>query len=293
MMGRFSFVNGLYVRHAEAGIHIDDRGYQLADGIYEVVPVEEGVPIDLKPHFERMHYSLGALKIDAPFSDRSLIVHILELIQRNKVKRGIVYIQITRGIAPREHKFPHKKILPSIIITTKEMALVPQQWREEGVKIISIPDERWARCDIKSISLLPNVLGKQKAAEAGAYEAWQIDSDGYVTEGTSSNAWIVTRGKEIRTHPLNSDILGGIVRKMAMEIAKKEGLSFIETPFFMVEALAAEEAFLSSSTNGILPISTIDGHKIGRGCAGPITQQLANLYKQHVDRQIKEASYAD
>lgn len=182
-MSRIAYVNGRYVPHREAAVHIEDRGYQFADGVYEVTAVRDGKLIDEDRHLERLARSLRELRIERPMSDAALKLVTRELLRRNGVRDGIVYLQVTRGVARRDHAFP-ADARPSIVMTTKRTKGPPAKAVEEGVSVITIPDQRWARCDIKSVSLLPNVLGKQRAKEAGAFEAWQVDRAGHVTEGT-------------------------------------------------------------------------------------------------------------
>lgn len=288
-MPRIAFVNGQYVCHSRALVHIDDRGYQFADGVYEVILVEEGVPIDLFPHFERLAQSLKALSIAWPLTREGLKHHVKEIIRRNLLRRGIVYIQITRGVASRDHKFPLTRIKPSLVMTAKRLAPLPSILREKGAAVISLADDRWRHCDIKSISLLPNVLGKQKAVAGGAFEAWLIDENGYVTEGTSTNAWIVNHQGCICTRPLGIDILSGITRQMVQKITTEHQLSFEERPFSISEAVTAKEAFLTSTTSAVLPITSIDGAAVGTGLVGEVTRHLGALYETHIHAEIERA----
>jgi D-alanine transaminase len=287
-MGRIAYVNGRYVPHAQAMVHVEDRGYQFADGVYEVVPVIDGVLIDEEPHLDRLAYSLGELRIACPVTRTVLKLILRELLARNGLRRGIIYFQVTRGVAPRDHKFPaHTK--SALVITTKRMAPPSEAMRRDGVAVSSQPDIRWTRRDIKSISLLPNILAKQAAVEAKAFEAWLVDAQGNVTEGSSTNAWIV-KGNEVITYPKSNDILGGITRMSLMELAKETGIKLVERHFTLNEAMAAEEAFLTSSSAFVLPVTSIDGRKIGNGKPGPVTQQLRQIYLDNVARQVRVAS---
>ena len=200
----------------------------------------------------------------------------------NRIDDGIVYLQITRGVAPRDHAFP-PAAAPQLVVTARRARPVEPKLLEAGTKVITIPDERWARCDIKSISLLPNVLGKQKARAAGATEAWQVDADGFVTEGTSSNAWIVTGEGAIVTRPAGHAILNGVTRLVVLDFAREIGLDFVERAFSVGEARAAQEAFLTSTTSLVLPVTTLDGAMIGDGRPGPVTRQLRTRILQHLD----------
>jgi D-alanine transaminase len=284
-MARIAYVNGRYLPHRTAAVHIEDRGYQFADGVYEVVPVQRGRLIDEDMHLERLAFSLGELEIAPPMDLPALKAVIREVLRRNGVERGIVYLQVTRGVAPRNHQFP-AGARPSLVITAKRLKPVPAKYLEQGVGVITLPDLRWKRCDIKTISLLPNVLGKQKAVEEGAYEAWQIDPDGNVTEGTSTNAWIVTKDRRIITRPLGPEILPGVTRRALLELLRAADLTLEERSFTLDEAHAAAEAFLTSSSVFLLPITTIDGEAVGEGKPGPIAKQLRALYVEHAERQV-------
>jgi D-alanine transaminase len=290
-MSRIAYVNGRYLPQGEAAVHIEDRGYQFADGVYEVVAVQGGSLVDEGLHLARLDRSLGELRIAAPMSRRALALVLREVIRRNRVRDGIVYLQATRGVAPRDHPFP-ADIRTSLVITARRARPTNPRTLSEGIAVITIPDIRWARCDIKSIALLPNVLGKQQAREAGAYEAWQVDRDGMVTEGTSTNAWIITEAGELVTRQASSAILNGCTRLALLEIARRVGLTFIERPFSVAEAKAAREAFLSSTTAPVLPIVRIDETTIGDGKPGPLGRQLRELYVAHSDAQAARRSVA-
>jgi len=287
-MSRIAYVNGKYQPHRTAAVHIEDRGYQFADGIYEVVPVQRGKLIDEDLHLDRLEFSLGELEIVAPMERRALKLVLREVLRRNGIDRGILYMQVTRGVAPRDHKFP-AMARPALVITCKRLKPVPAKYLEEGVGVITLPDLRWKRCDIKTIALLPNVLGKQRATEEGAYEAWQIDPDGNVTEGTSTNAWIVTTDKKIVTRPLGHEILPGVTRRALLELLQTTDFTLEERSFALSEALAAAEAFLTSSSVFLLPITRIDGEKIGDGKPGDFSKRLRQLYLDHAERQATAA----
>jgi D-alanine transaminase len=287
-MSRIAYVNGRYQPHKTAAVHIEDRGYQFADGIYEVVPVQRGKLIDEDLHLDRMDFSLGELEIAAPMERRALKLVLREVLRRNGIDRGILYLQVTRGVAPRDHKFP-VMARPALVITAKRLKPVPARYLEEGVGVITLPDLRWKRCDIKTIALLPNVLGKQRAAEEGAYEAWQIDPEGHVTEGTSTNAWIVTKDRKIVTRPLGHEILPGVTRKALLELLQATDFTLEERSFTLDEALAAAEAFLTSSSVYLLPITSIDGKKVAKGKPGEFSKRLRQLYLDHAERQASAA----
>lgn len=276
-MARFAYVNGRYVPHDDAAVHIEDRGYQFADGVYEVIPIVRDRMVDAGPHLDRLERSLSELNIPMPYSRKVLELVIRELIARNAVTEGLIYMQITRGVSPRDHRFP-SDIRPSIVMTTKRVKFLSQKKLSDGVKVITIPDIRWTRCDIKTVSLLPNCMGKTEAAAAGAYEAWQVDRDGYVTEGTSSNAWIVTHDDRLLTRPAGHEILRGVTRQSLMRIAGEEGLAYEETAFTVEEAKQAREAFTSSATSFVTPVVTIDDVTIGDGTPGPLSSRLQSWY---------------
>ena len=280
-MSRIAYVNGCYVPHREARVHIDDRGYQFADGVYEVIAVERGALVDEGLHLNRLNRSLSELRIAQPMAAGALKVVMREVIRRNRVSDGIIYIQMTRAVAPRDHAFPkHPKT--QMVMTSRRTRLANPKLDAEGVAVITIPDLRWERCDIKSISLLPNILGKQQAREAGAYEAWQVDRDGNVTEGTSTNAWLVTAAGEVVTRQANHAILNGITRLGVMHVIEQEGLSLVERPFSVGEAKDAREAFLTSTTAYVTPVVRIDAAAVGEGKPGALTGKLRDYYARYV-----------
>src|SRR6266446_7276797 len=229
-MSRIAYVNGRYVPHCAARVHIEDRGFQFADAVYEGIQVSGGGLVDEAPHLQRLGRSLGELRIAWPMSEAALKAVMREVIRRNGVRDGIIYLQISRGAAPRDFAFP-KSARPSVVMTARRHSGPHPRLVEEGVGVITIPDIRWARPDIKSVALLPNTLGKQQAKEAGAYEAWQVDRDGRVTEGTSTNAWIVTMDGAVVTRAADNAILSGVTRLAVLDIIRAEGLQFIERPF--------------------------------------------------------------
>ncbi len=276
-MARYAYVNGGYVPHGEAAVHIEDRGFQFADGVYEVIPILSDGLVDAAPHLDRLERSLFEMKIAMPMSRRVFELVIAELISRNGVTDGLIYMQITRGVAPRDHKFP-SGVRASVVMTTKRVRFLAQKKLSDGVKVITIPDIRWTRCDIKTVALLPNCMGKTEAAAAGAYEAWQVDRDGFVTEGTSSNAWMVTNDGKLLTRPAGHEILRGVTRQSLLRIAAEEGLAFEETAFTVAEAKAAREAFVSSATSFVTPVVEIDDVTIGDGLPGPLSRRLQGWY---------------
>jgi len=279
-MSRIAYVNGQYLPHREAAVHIEDRGYQFADGVYEVIAVVDGHLVDEAPHLVRLHRSLRELRIPPPMDDAALKVVVRETVRRNGVDTGIVYIQVTRGAAPREHAFP-RAAKPSLVVTSRRAKPPDPRLGADGIAVITIPDIRWQRCDIKSVALVPNVLGKQQAREAGAYEAWQVDGEGRITEGTSTNAWIVTAAGEVVTRIPDHAILNGVTRGAIIEIIGREGYRLVERPFTVAEAKAAREAFLTSTTADLLPVVRIDGEPVGDGRPGPLATKLRGAYLAH------------
>ncbi len=277
-MSRIAYVNGQYVPHNEAAVHIEDRGYQFADGVYEVCAVLNGKILDLIPHMERLERSLRELRIDQPMARGPLAVAIRETVRRNKVRNGLFYLQVTRGVARRDHPFP-KNARPALVITAKSLnfrAVIKRG--QTGVAVTSMPDNRWGRCDIKSVSLLPNILAKQAAKEAGSYEAWLVDDKGYVTEGSSTNAWIITQDGTLVTRALTNDILPGITRQGVLDLAAKHNIPIEERQFTVEEAQRAREAFITSTTAFATPVTSIDGVQIGNGETGSVCEALISHY---------------
>jgi len=285
-MSRVGYVNGRYVPHREAAVHVEDRGYQFADGVYEVVCLQHGAVIDEDPHLDRLERSLNELRIAMPMSRRAYKHITRELARRNGVKDGIVYTQITRGVARRDHVFPAAGTPPSIVMTSRRIKPQDPKVMREGIAVISLPDIRWDRCDIKSVSLLPNVLAKQQAREAGAYEAWFVDDDGNVTEGSSTNAWIVTADGKLVTRQLSHAILGGITRHSLIRLATEAQIKVEERPFSLEEARRAREAFLTSTTSFVIPIVALDGKPVGTGKPGPLAARLRELYDGYMETSV-------
>ncbi|MCH8137485.1 MAG: D-amino-acid transaminase [Proteobacteria bacterium] len=276
-MSRVAYVNGLYLPHRRAAVHIEDRGYQFADGVYEVIAVKNGSFVDDGPHLDRLDRSLRELEIAPPMSRAALRVVMAEMLRRNRIGDGILYIQMTRGVAARDHPFPADSDT-SVVMTARLEPPQDPRLGENGVDVISIPDIRWKRCDIKSVSLLPNILGKQAAHRAGAFEAWQINEEGFVTEGTSTNAWIVDAEGRLCTPPIDDQILNGITRRRILKFAEREGIEFTERHFTLKEAQSAREAFITSATTLVLPVTTIDDAVIGNGKPGTFTRKLRQRY---------------
>jgi D-alanine transaminase len=276
-MSRIAYVNGRYVPHGTAAVHIEDRGYQFADGVYEVIAVQGGRLVDEEAHLRRLERSLGELEIASPMTPRALKSVMREVLRRNRVRDGSIYLQMTRGVAPRDHAFPAASVT-ALVMTAKRMRVQAPKTIADGVRVLTLPDNRWGRCDIKSISLLPNILAKQRARAAGAYEAWFVDPAGHVTEGSSTNAWIVTRDGKLVTRSASHAILNGVTRQSAIKLAKESGLALEERPFSVPEAKAAREAFITSTTSHVLAVTEIDGTVIGNGKAGSFAGKLRKIY---------------
>ena len=276
-MSRIAYVGGQYLPHRQAAVHVEDRGFQFADGVYEVIAVRGGRLIDEARHLTRLHRSLAELRIAPPMGDGALGVVLGEVIRRNGVEDGIVYLQVTRGAAPRDHAFP-KAAKPTLVVTSRRSRPPDPRLAQDGIAVITIPDIRWQRCDIKSVALVANVLGKQQAREAGAVEAWQVDAAGRVTEGTSTNAWIVTADGAVVTRAADHTILNGVTRLALIDIIRAEGYRLDERPFTVAEAKAAREAFLTSTTSDVMPVVRIDGAPVGEGRPGPLGRRLREAY---------------
>lgn len=285
-MSRIAYVNGQYVRHAHAAVHVEDRGYQFADGVYEVCEVWQGKIVDMPRHLDRLHRSLNELRIDWPMARSAVEFVIRQVIRRNRVVNGLVYIQVTRGVAKRDHFFPAEDVAPSIVVTAKPTSPAASQVQaDKGIAVVSYPENRWPRVDIKTIALLPNVLAKQHAKENGGKEAWYIDADGNVTEGGSTNAWIVTKEGSLVTRPAENGILRGITRAVVLDLVQKEGLTFDERPFSLAEAFEAKEAFVTAASTLVMPVTRIDGKIIGNGHPGSVATRLRELFHTATDLQ--------
>lgn len=278
-MPRIAYVDGRYVPHAEACVHVEDRGLQFADSVYEVWGVRAGRLMDEEAHFDRLDRSLGELEIRSPAPRGALRVIIHEIARRNRIAHGLVYLQVTRGAAPRDHAFPGLAVRPTVIVTAKRIDPdVLAKRAQDGVSVRTAPDIRWGRRDIKTTGLLANVLAKQAALDAGVYEAWLVDADGLVTEGTATNAWIVDAKGVLRTRPASNDILNGVTRRAVMAIAKAQDVAFEERAFSVEEAKAAKEAFLTSATSAVTPVVAIDGAPVGDGKPGSLARALRAGY---------------
>jgi D-alanine transaminase len=283
-MSRIVYVNGRYRPHREAMIHVEDRGYQFADGVYEVCEVRGGRLVDERRHMARLVRSLKELRIALPMTLAALGVVLHETVARNRVREGIVYLQVTRGVARRDHAFPPGKTAPSVVVTARTLDRASRdKTAADGIAVVTVPDTRWARPDIKSVALLPNVLAKQAARDRGAREAWFVDNGGHITEGASSNAWIVTEGGEVVTRPADNSILNGISRAVVLDVIASQGLRLAERGFTRAEALNAREAFVTSASQTVQPVVRIDDKTLGDGRPGPVATALRREFYRYAE----------
>ncbi|HZC57533.1 MAG TPA: D-amino-acid transaminase [Xanthobacteraceae bacterium] len=283
-MSRIAYVNGRYLPLAEAMVHVEDRGYQFGDGVYEVCEVRDGRLIDERRHLERLQRSLGELRIRLPMALRALDIVFHEVVARNRISYGIVYLQITRGVARRDHAFPTVPVKPSIVVTARALNKTRNEaLAERGIAVITALDNRWGRVDIKTIGLLPNVLARQAAIERGARDAWFVDSDGKVTEAASANAWIVTAAGTVVMRPADHSILRGITRTVLLDVIKAQGLKLEERAFTLKEAYSAREAFITSASQIVLPVVRIDDRPIGNGEPGLIATALRREFHRFAE----------
>ena len=283
-MSRIAYVNGTYQPHGGATVHIEDRGFQFADGVYEVWSVFDGRLADFQGHMTRLARSLTELRIPIPMTAQALERVLKETIRRNRVRNGIVYLQVTRGTSPRDHAFP-SNTPPSVIVTSKTIDLSKgEALAAKGAAGVTMPDVRWGRCDIKTVGLLPNVLAKQAAREKGAYECLMFDEMGLVTEGSSTNAWIVDEDGKLRTRDTQANILRGITRTAILKLAEIEGIELDERPFSVDEAKRAKEVFVTAASSFVMPLVSLDGAKIGDGKPGPVATRLREVYLEQARR---------
>lgn len=276
-MSRIAYVNGRYQRHAEATISIEDRGFQFADGVYEVVAIVNGCAVDFQPHLDRLERSMAELRFSAPPPRSALATIAREVVTRNRVRNGILYMQINRGHAPRNHPFP-SDVGCSVVMTSRSGLGPTIRQREVGVALTVQDDQRWLRRDIKSVGLLANVLTKQAAKEAKAFEALLINPDGTVTEASAANVWLVGKNGILITRPLGSEILGGITRARVISLAQEAGYTVREAVFTLEDVLAAKEVFLTGTTTFVLPVVQVDDDIIANGHPGDASCDLGGRY---------------
>ena len=286
-MSRIAYVNGVYVPLRDACVHVEDRGFQFADGVYEVCEVFGGRLIDETRHLARLKRSLSELGIGMPVGEGALKVILRETVRRNRVRNGLVYLQVTRGVARRDFVFPAADTPPTLVVTARSVdRSKAEAGAANGISVISLPDNRWERVDIKSTGLLPNALARQRAKERGAKEAWFVDKDGYVTEGAASNAWIITRENTLLTRPAESGILRGVTRTTLLDLARRDNLLVSERPFTLAEAKAAKEAFVTAATALIMPVVRIDDTVVGDGKPGALTARLRARFHEVAERSL-------
>lgn len=280
-MTRIAYVGGRYRPIDSPAIRVEDRGLQFADGVYEVIKCLGGHICDLERHLNRLERSLAALAIAMPMSRAALRTVIAQTLRRNALRDALVYLQVDRGVAPRNHLFP-ASITPTLIVTVRRAHFPRPGELAEGVGVVTLPDQRWRRCDIKSVNLLANVLARQEAARAGCREVWLYDAQGQVTEGSGSNAYLVDGDGAVVTRPLGPEILGGVTREVVLELARADGIPVRERAFTVAEALTAREAFLTSTSSLVLPVTSIDGGTIANGMPGSVTRRLLEQYRRHL-----------
>src|SRR5579863_2626595 len=283
-MSRIAYVNGRYVSFRDAKVHVEDRGYQFADSVYEVCEVRGGRLIDEQRHMARLARSLAELRMPMPISSRALGVVLRELVAKNRIGYGVVYLQISRGVARRDLAFPSPQTAPTIVATARPLNRARNEaLAEKGISVVSVPDNRWGRVDIKTVGLLPNVLARQTALDRGARDAWFVDKRGFVTEAASANAWIVTADGKLVTRNADQAILGGITRAVVFEAVKDLNLHIEERPFTLEEAYRAREAFVTSATQIVMPVVRLDDRPIGSGKPGPVATALRGEFHRFAE----------
>ncbi len=283
-MTRIAYVDGRYLPLAEAVVQIEDRGYQFADGIYEYIAFYNKKLVDAEPHLQRWQRSIDALSLPSTYSLKSLHIIMQQLLSRNPLQHGGLYMQITRGVSPRNHPFP-KHPHGVLSMTIRASKTMDSSKAEKGVKAITHADERWARCDIKTINLLANLLAKQYAIASGAFEALLIKPDGFISEGAVSNVFMVDETGTLCTHPATSEILPGITRARVIEMASATNITVLEKAFTLKQLQAAQEVFITSTSANVQPVVQIDQQTIGNGKVGRVTQTLMNTYYTHIHTQ--------
>ncbi|KUO55219.1 MAG: D-amino acid aminotransferase [Alphaproteobacteria bacterium BRH_c36] len=285
-MARVVYVNGSYRRHGEAHVHVEDRGFQFADAVYEVIEVSSRQLVDATRHLDRLRRSLGELSICEPMSRPAMLHVIGEVVRRNRVTDGLVYMQVSRGATRRDFPYTDKALTPTFVCLARPVSpAIRKAKAQRGLRIVSLPDIRWGRCDIKTVMLLPAVLAKEQALAAGADEAWLVDTDGFVTEGASSNAWIVNADGQLQTRALSPALLAGVTRHTTLDVAAAIGLEVVLQPFTIADAYVSREAFATSASGAVMPIVELDGNAIGSGRPGPVAQALGKSFHKYAQHQ--------
>jgi D-alanine transaminase len=284
-MTRIVYVNGRYLPYAEAAVHAEDRGFQFGDAVYEVCEVRDGKLVDEARHMQRLRRSLGELKMKEPMTPAAWSRVLRETIRRNRVTHGLVYLQVSRGAHPRDFLFPPPSTPPTVVCLARNVSLAKREASaEKGIAIKTVPDNRWERCDIKTVMLLPASLAKEAARAESASDAWFVDANGLVTEGASSNAWIVDKGGRLITRAADDHaILRGVTRSTLIDLLRQDGIELVERPFTVTEAIEAREAFLTSATNVVMPVVQIDGRPIGNGAPGLLTLKLRAAFHNQAE----------
>jgi|TARA_R100000501_G_scaffold15113_1_gene27363 D-alanine transaminase len=282
---RLAYTNGRITPARRATVSIDDRAYLFGDGVYEVSAFFDGTAFDWPMTLERLKHSRDELRIAAPMSDAALTIAVRRLIAKSRVRTGLVYLQVTRGAAPREHAFP-KDAVPGLTMTVRPYDFAAQPAKQRvGVSAITVADERWARCQVKSVALLANVLAKQEAKERGAFEAVMVGRDGAVTEGSSTTTWMVTADGTVVTRPLSNDILPGVRRRRLLQLLEDDGIQVEERAYTVEEAASARELFLSATSTTLMPIVTLNDAPVGTGKPGPVSLRACDLLWREIERQ--------
>jgi D-alanine transaminase len=282
-MSRIAYVNGAYVPQREAAVNVEDRGYQFGDGIYEVIHLHQGRFVDEKLHLDRLERSLGEIRVPMPMPRAALRQVLHEVVRRNRVHEGIVYMQVTRGVAKRDHAFPTKQVPPALVITARRIAPYPRDVERWTATCVTVPDQRWARCDIKTVNLLPNVLARQAARDAGCTEAIMFDpATGEVTEGASTTVWIVDGEGRLRTRHLDHVVLPGCTRNALAAELDAAGIAYATGAYDLATLREAREIFLTSASSFVKPVVSLDGAKVGDGTPGPVTRRLFDIFARHV-----------
>lgn len=278
-MTRIVYVNGRYLPYAQARVHAEDRGFQFADAIYEVCEVKDGRLVDETRHLARLSRSLGELGMAQPMTQAALSRVMRETIRRNRVSYGTVYLQVSRGARPRDFLFPSPDVAPTVVCLARSASPARlEAAAAAGIAVKTMPDIRWGRCDIKTVMLLPASLAKEAARSDGAKEAWFFDDQNRITEGASSNAWIVDKEGRLITRQVDNDILRGVTRTTLIDLLEREKIELIERPFSVTEAKAAREAFITSATNILMPVVRIDDQPVGNGAPGLLTLKLRSEF---------------
>ena len=279
MSCRYVYVDGRFVPWHEAGVHAEDRGFQFGDAVYEVIEVRGGRLIDERRHMDRLGRSLSELRISEPMARTAWTTVLREAIRRNRVHDGSIYLQVSRGSSPRDFLFPPPGTSPTVVVIARHGSRAKaDSAAAQGIGVISLPDNRWGRCDIKTVMLLPASLAKEAAKASGAKEAWFVDENGLVTEGGSSNAWIVDKDGRVITRACDEALLRGITRTTLLDLLQRDGIELVERPFTIEEAKAAREAFVTSATSIVMPVVSIDGRPIGNGAPGILTTRLRDRF---------------